>query len=76
MPVTTYDTHLFIEIICNEGATLVGATYEKNIKVEFYIGRSGKKVFISVEDEVLSVTVAKKYLEQLGMEELSPLLFN
>lgn len=73
---TTYDTHLFIEIICNEGATLVGASYKKGIKVEFYIGRSGKRVFISVEDEEMSVTVAKKYLEQLGMDELSPLLFD
>lgn len=73
---STYDTHLFIEIICNEGATLVGASYEKDIKVEFYVGRSGKKVFISVQDDELSVTVAKKYLEQLGMTELSPLLFD
>ncbi|MDC9721464.1 MAG: hypothetical protein PSN34_01660 [Urechidicola sp.] len=73
---STYDTHLFIEIICNEGATLVGATYEKDIKIEFYLGRNGKTVMISIEDDEISNTIAKNYLDQLGMSELKPLLFS
>lgn len=69
-----YDTTLFIEIICNEGAILAGVSYE-GLKTEFYIGRNGKKVMICVEDEEMSITVCEKHLEQLGMVELIPLLF-
>lgn len=72
----TYDTHLFVEIICTEGAKLVSATYEQDVKVEFYLGRNGKKVMICIEDEEMSITVCKQYLEQLGMGDLSPLLFD
>jgi hypothetical protein len=75
MSASTYDTHLFVEIICNEGATLVGATYEKDVAVEFYVGRNGKKVLICIQDDEISVTTAKNYLDQLGMSDLKDLLF-
>jgi hypothetical protein len=65
-----YDTELFITIVLQEGARKID---DKKIGSEEFIvciGPSGKKVLISVSDELTTTGMVATYLRQLGMESL------
>lgn len=71
----TIDTHLFIDIIISEGATLMYHQDYDGVNTEVYTGPSGKKALICIEDEEITKRVASGYLKQLGMPDLIDRLF-
>lgn len=64
------DTHLFIEIVCSEGARLLYEEELEGIVIGYYHGRTGKKVQIITSDESIGARTMASYLNQLGMSEL------
>lgn len=64
------DTHLFLDIIRNEGALSIGCTDIDGLSMEIFIGPSQRRVYIVTADESISSFVAKTYLKQLGLESL------
>lgn len=69
------DTHLFIDIIINEGAVLLNVDdRDKNCIVEYYQGLTGKKVGIVINDEFMTRSAAKHNLTKLGMADVYSLL--
>ena len=69
------DTHLFLEIIQNEGVLFMYREEIDGVHIEYYHGLTGKKVGICVSDEFITNRTAKAHLKQLGLESLIDRLF-
>lgn len=72
------DSHLFIDIIITEGARPLGSPIvEGNLRVEYYTGRSGKRVpiMIDADDDEIDCLTGSNILVLLGMEDIIPGLF-
>jgi len=66
----TIDTHLFIDIILNEGAQFLYYDSVGEDHIEYYHGITGRKVAISIDDSFISKNVAVDHLNKLGLGDL------
>lgn len=71
-----YDVLLFCEIIESiQGIIHLRDGEKDGIKIRFYQGLKGTLVMVDITDEYLPTSLAKVYMEQLGLRELISSLF-